>query len=516
MDLDRLLQEHFGFSQFRRGQREIITSVLAGRDTLAIMPTGGGKSLCFQLPSLCKKGITLIISPLIALMKDQVSALAAKSIPAGALHSNQEMSDKREIFARLRESSSFLLYLAPERAQKPGFLEWFKRAPVALVALDEAHCISQWGPDFREDYYKLSVLRELRPEVPILALTATATPNVIGDIHRRLHLKNAAQFVYGFYRPNLYYQIETCATDEEKMHFLREALHKFPHGRVIIYAGTRRRCEELSATLGREFEGVDFYHAGMKPAERSETQRRFEKGELRILIATIAFGMGIDLPDVRLVVHFQLPPNIESYYQEIGRAGRDGKEATCLMLYSKKDKSLRIFFIRQSRAEKNIIQQRWRALETMIDYAESAECRHGGILTYFRDQERLQACGHCDVCAPNSLRRVRLERPRLGEVYEPQRKRAGAVAKKKAPPTQIPLDAQEEILFHLLRDWRRKRAQQSDVPAFVIMSDKTLNDLVRKKPTTEAELLAVYGLGEKKIAAFGKELVEQLALGRGA
>lgn len=507
--IEALLRERFELSDFRRGQREILQDVLERRDTLAVMPTGGGKSLCYQLPSVYREGIVLVISPLISLMRDQVQALKARGIAAGCLNSDQTEEEKKRVFVEMKQSSSYLLYLSPERVQKPGFSAWFTSAPLTLVAIDEAHCVSQWGPDFRPDYYRLQMLRTLRPTVPILALTATATPQVLQDISVQLKLVDPARHVYGFYRPNLYSQVEACDDDNEKFAMLVHALEQTPRGRIIIYAGTRKRCEGLCQQLKTEFDGVEFYHAGMSAEERTTVQNNFTNGQTRILFATNAFGMGVDHPDIRLVVHFQMPGNIESYYQEMGRAGRDGRESTCLLLYSKKDKGLHSYFITQSDASQEIINQRWRALDTMVQFAEGGECRHAGILTYFKDTQRLDACGHCDVCDADSHRRIVRSN---SNVFLPKiLLRKGKGKSKKEPRDQTPLSELEQLRYEIIREWRQVYAKERDMPPFIVFSNKTLSDLIKKDPKTSTALKQVHGLGPHKIETFGTELLRKLA-----
>ncbi len=505
----RVLNDSFGIPSFRHGQQEIISSVLDRQDTLAVMPTGGGKSLCYQLPSVCSKGVTLVITPLISLMRDQVSALKAKGIACGCVNSNQDPAENRRVFRELRASDSFLLYLSPERIQKPGFEDWVRTAPIALFAIDEAHCVSQWGHDFRPDYGKLSLLRTVRPDVPILATTATATPQVLRDIARQLALRKPNEHVYGFYRPNLYYQVEYCDDQAEKLLLVREALNRTPEGRIIIYAGTRKQCEDLCGELCSEYRSVDYYHAGLTSEERSAIQDKYDRGTVRILIATNAFGMGVDSPDVRLIVHYQMPANLDAYYQEVGRAGRDGRESTCLLLYAKKDRSLQSFFIRESKAPVEIKNARWRSLDAIIQYAEGGECRHAGILTYFKDRDRIESCGHCDVCDPDSPRRI----PHTLAPRPKTAARKGKTKEKKPQreSTATPLNAEESERMRVIKEWRLAYAKAQDMPAFIVFSNRTLEDLARKAPGTLTELEDVYGLGPQRIEAFGKELLAVLS-----
>ncbi len=354
MDLQSALQK-FGLSEFRKGQREVIDHVIAGNDCLCVMPTGGGKSLCYQLPSIVRNGLTIVISPLIALMKDQVDTLVKRGISATLINSTLSPSEQNHRLERVAGGHYNLLYVAPERLRNPNFLDAIRSTPVQLLAIDEAHCISEWGHDFRPDYQRVGRFREALGGIQTIALTATATPRVRQDIVDSLKLKVAKHFITGFARDNLFFGVVQTHSDREKDKNLLDFLDTSPGG-GIIYAATRKRCETLVEMISKEKKiSVGAYHAGLVPEQRKLIQDQFMRGELETIVATNAFGMGIDKRDLRYVVHYNMPGTIEAYYQEAGRAGRDGQSSQCVLLYSPQDRYIQEFFIENANPSKEIL-----------------------------------------------------------------------------------------------------------------------------------------------------------------
>jgi ATP-dependent DNA helicase RecQ len=380
--LGETLKKYFGFTSFRPLQEEIIRDTLAGKDVFAVLPTGGGKSLCFQLPALVRPGLTVVISPLIALMKDQVDALQAAGVAATFLNSSLATDESRRRLRGLHNGEYRLLYVAPERLMLSGFLEDLKRWNVNLFAIDEAHCISEWGHDFRPEYRQINSLRGIFPNVPMMALTATATERVRADIVSQLHLREPACYVASFNRPNLTYRISAKSGAYEQItDFIRA--RKGESG--IIYCQARKTADSLASKLNADGVRATAYHAGMEPEDRSRSQEAFLRDEVRVVCATIAFGMGINKPNVRFVVHYDLPKNIEGYYQETGRAGRDGLPSECLMLFSPADRVKYSRFIDEmtNPKERDIARAQ---LEQIVHYAECASCRRAFLLNYFGEQ----------------------------------------------------------------------------------------------------------------------------------
>ena len=389
-----LLKTHFGYDQFRPLQEKIINNVLAKRDTLVLMPTGGGKSLCYQLPALKFSGITLVISPLIALMKDQVDSLQANGVSAEFVNSTLPYDEIERIQMRAQEGKIKILYLAPERLSLGQFGEFLKSIEVSLIAIDEAHCISEWGHDFRPDYRSLKNLRNIFPEVPMMALTATATKRVRKDIIEQLELKNGQSFMASFNRPNLTYIVKPKDRAFENLAIL---LEKYKGESVIIYCFSRKNTENLAEDLRYEGFKAAAYHAGLEQNERREVQDKFIKDEIDIIVATIAFGMGIDKPDIRLVVHHNLPKTLEGYYQETGRAGRDGLPSECVLFYSYGDKAKQGYFI--SQIEDKVEQQNaYAKLTQVIDFCELATCKRKYLMEYFGETWKKDNCKGCDSC----------------------------------------------------------------------------------------------------------------------
>ena len=392
-DLNRLLKWHFGYDEFRPGQEEIISNALAGRHSLVVMPTGGGKSLCYQLPALARGGLTLVVSPLIALMKDQVDGLRANGIAAEFVNSSLDNRTVADVERKAQSGAVNLLYVAPERVSMPGFRRFLSTLDLRMIAIDEAHCISEWGHDFRPDYRALSELRTEFPDTPLMALTATATERVRRDILEQLALDDGTEFVSGFDRANLTYRVLPRAGAWESLLGL---LDERRGQSAIVYCFSRKETEELAERLTGHGHPAVAYHAGLDADTRRLTQERFIDGEVPIVAATIAFGMGIDKPDIRLVVHYTLPKSIEGYYQETGRAGRDGLPSDCVLFFNEGDRAKQEYFIQAMTGDAGAVAEK--QLQQMVDYCRLNTCRRSYLLAYFGDAMSGGSCGNCDVC----------------------------------------------------------------------------------------------------------------------
>ena len=393
MDLALTLKKHFGYDQFRPLQREIISDALVGRDVLVLMPTGGGKSLCFQLPALTRQGLTIVVSPLISLMKDQVDALQTSGIPATYLNSTLDRQGAVARWRGLHRGEYRMLYVAPERLMLDTFLERAVNWNIAQFAIDEAHCISEWGHDFRPEYRELKKLRTHFPDVPMMALTATATERVRADIVKQLKLREPRCYVASFNRSNLTYRVvPKAAPYEQLLTFIRSR----SNDSGIVYCASRKSAESLARNLTEDGVSAKTYHAGLTSAARTKNQEAFLRDDVRVVTATIAFGMGFNKPNVRFVVHYDLPKNLESYYQETGRAGRDGLPSECVLLFSASDVAKQLHFIdEKSESEARIARTQ---LQQMVHYAETRECRRVTLLRYFGEEYTKPSCEGCDNC----------------------------------------------------------------------------------------------------------------------
>lgn len=388
-----VLREVFGYESFRGQQGDIIDSIVAGKDAFVLMPTGGGKSLCYQIPALVRNGVGIVVSPLISLMKDQVDALAANGVQAAYLNSSLSADRARAVYKELVSGEIDMLYVSPERLMMPDFLETLGRLKIALFAIDEAHCVSQWGHDFRPEYVQLGEIRDKFPGIPVVALTATADEQTRKDIRQRLHLNEACNFISGFDRPNIRYLVEPKQNTFDQ---LKSFLDSFENESAIVYCLSRKRVENVAERLREEGFDASPYHAGLSSAERSSVQEKFLRDDLKIVVATVAFGMGIDKPNVRAVAHYDLPKNLEGYYQETGRAGRDGLPSQALLLYSLGDVVIARKLIENSEnAQQKQIESH--KLDAMVGFAEAITCRRRVLLGYF-GEDLSEDCGNCDVC----------------------------------------------------------------------------------------------------------------------
>ena len=587
-----ILRSVFGYNDFRYRQSDIIQTLLDGNDALVLMPTGGGKSLCYQIPALVRDGVGVVVSPLIALMQDQVDALTQLGVRAAFLNSSQDAGTQREVEQALQDAELDLLYVAPERLLMPRMLELLARSRIALFAIDEAHCVSQWGHDFRREYQQLTVLHQRFPEVPRIALTATADQRTREEIVAQLDLGDAACFLHSFDRPNIRYTISEGNNPRDRLWRFLSREHDGHAG--IVYCLSRNKVEQVAEWLCQKGRTALPYHAGLPEQVRRDNQARFLREDGVIIVATIAFGMGIDKPDVRFVAHLNLPKSLEAYYQETGRAGRDGQPADAWMAYSLQDVINLRRMMSGNESDEQFRRVSHNKLESMLALCELTSCRRRALLAYFG--ERLaQPCGNCDVCLQppktwdatvaaqqalscvyrtgqrfgvnyvidvlvgredpriqanrhdristfaigaafkssqwrhilrqliaqgfldvdadghGAVRLTEASRPLLrGEINLQLRELPARDAARKAEKRTAPvadLDAADQLLFEALRQRRMELAREQEVPPYVIFHDSTLRELASRRPRTDDQMREISGIGEQKLARFGKDFM---------
>ncbi len=540
----KVLRDVFGYGEFRPGQAEVISAVLARRDTLAVMPTGGGKSVCYQVPALLREdGLTLVVSPLLALMKDQVDAMRAMGVPAAAINSTVSVEEQRQVLAAAGEGTIRLLYVAPERFGAGGFMAALRSLRVSLLAIDEAHCISQWGHDFRPSYRDLGAVRDRIGSPPIVALTATADPRVREDIVQRLGLKQPEIHVAGFDRPNLRFEVVRVSTLKEKFEGISAQLRALKDESAIVYCGTRKRVEEVTDSLQRAGIKCARYHAGMEDSDRKRIQDAFARDKLRVIVATNAFGMGIDKPDVRAVIHHDMPDSLESYYQEAGRAGRDGDPATCTLFYAGRDRGLREFFIEMAHPEASRVVEVYQqlvsfggnrvhvrevmrendepginaAIQSLVESGLAARAGYSVWATRFDGEADIDTASleahrehsfHKLDAMENYARSRTCLRARILDyfgdaVHEPACGNCGPCISGGETHEEA-TTAAEDSLFRELREARKALADRDGVPPFVVFSDATLRDMAKKRPRNRMEMLSVSGVGQVKFERYGE------------
>lgn len=499
MNINQTLKQYFGYDSLRTGQEELINGILAGHDVLGIMPTGAGKSLCYQLPALMLKGITLVISPLISLMSDQVKALNQAGVHAAYINSSLTENQIRMALLYASQGRYKIIYVAPERLNTPRFLDFACNADISMLTVDEAHCISQWGQDFRPSYLEIAGFLTRLPRRPIVsAFTATATERVKNDIVASLGLNNPVTMVTGFDRPNLFFRVVTRRGGSQKDNSIINYVKKHEDESGIIYCATKKNVDKLYTLLNEQGISAGRYHAGLSNDERKQNQEDFTYDRIRVMVATNAFGMGIDKSNVRYVLHYNMPQSLEYYYQEAGRAGRDGEEAECVLFFSKQDIMINKFLLQNKASSGDVASDMQktandqRKLQQMINYCETDKCLREFILSYFGDTTPC-ICNKCSNCVV---------------VEDEEEETYVETGKKRKKAAQLAgLNELGTALFEKLRSVRTELAAEKSVPPYIICSDKTLKDMCAKLPRDKEQLADVYGMGEQKIQNYGEAFV---------
>lgn len=499
MNINQTLKQYFGYDSLRTGQEELINGILAGHDVLGIMPTGAGKSLCYQLPALMLKGITLVISPLISLMSDQVKALNQAGVHAAYINSSLTENQIRMALSYASQGRYKIIYVAPERLNTPRFLDFACNADISMLTVDEAHCISQWGQDFRPSYLEIAGFLTRLPRRPLVsAFTATATERVKNDIVASLGLNNPVTMVTGFDRPNLFFRVVTRKGGSQKDNSIINYVKKHEDESGIIYCATKKNVDKLYTLLNEQGISAGRYHAGLSNDERKQNQEDFTYDRIRVMVATNAFGMGIDKSNVRYVLHYNMPQSLEYYYQEAGRAGRDGEEAECVLFFSKQDIMINKFLLQNKASAGDVASDMQktandqRKLQQMINYCETDKCLREFILSYFGDTTPC-ICNKCSNCVV---------------VEDEEEETYVETGKKRKKAAQLAgLNELGVALFEKLRSVRTELAAEKSVPPYIICSDKTLKDICAKLPRDKEQLADVYGMGEQKIQNYGEAFV---------
>ena len=499
MNINQTLKQYFGYDSLRTGQEELINGILAGHDVLGIMPTGAGKSLCYQLPALMLKGITLVISPLISLMSDQVKALNQAGVHAAYINSSLTENQIGMALSYASQGRYKIIYVAPERLNTPRFLDFACNADISMLTVDEAHCISQWGQDFRPSYLEIAGFLTRLPRRPIVsAFTATATERVKNDIVASLGLNNPVTMVTGFDRPNLFFRVVTRKGGSQKDNSIINYVKKHEDESGIIYCATKKNVDKLYTLLNEQGISAGRYHAGLSNDERKQNQEDFTYDRIRVMVATNAFGMGIDKSNVRYVLHYNMPQSLEYYYQEAGRAGRDGEEAECVLFFSKQDIMINKFLLQNKASAGDVASDMQktandqRKLQQMINYCETDKCLREFILSYFGDTTPC-ICNKCSNCVV---------------VEDEEEETYVETGKKRKKAAQLAgLNELGAALFEKLRSVRTELAAEKSVPPYIICSDKTLKDMCAKLPRDKEQLADVYGMGEQKIQNYGEAFV---------